>query len=155
MRLTPRLVLPRPPPLSTSTTEARDDIQAGTSPDTTAATIVAATVHASTRPSTSNVIHDGGGFSRLCSVDDSQSIDKYASADADGRADCREQQALREHLPDQPHARGAERGSDRELPRPQRGARELHVHHVDARDEQHAHAKARASSAACRAAGAA
>ena len=54
--VTPRLVVPRPPSRSTALALARDDIQAGSRPDSTAAAIVAATVTASTMPSTSNVM---------------------------------------------------------------------------------------------------
>ena len=42
-------------------------------------------------------------------------------------------------------AGGAERRADRQLLGAQRRARELHVHHVDARDQQHADAERRAS----------
>ena len=52
--VTPRLVVPRPPSRSTALVLARDDIHAGSRPESTAARIVAATVTASTRPSTSN-----------------------------------------------------------------------------------------------------
>jgi hypothetical protein len=68
-------VLPRPPSLNTSTAFARDDINAGRSPDSTAAATVESTVIIRTVASTSNVIHEGGGFSRFLTVDDSQSID--------------------------------------------------------------------------------
>ena len=53
MMLIALLVLPRPPSRRTSTTFARDDIHAGSRPESTAAAIVAATVTASTMPSTS------------------------------------------------------------------------------------------------------
>ncbi len=72
------LVLPRPPSRSTSTTLLRDAIHAGSRPEASAAPIVATTVTARTRASTSNVIHDGGGVSRLRTVAVSQSIDRYA-----------------------------------------------------------------------------
>ena len=76
MTLMRRLVLPRPPSRSTSMAFARDDIQAGSSPETIAAPTVANTVTASTGPLTSNTIHDGGGVSRLRTVAESQSIDR-------------------------------------------------------------------------------
>ncbi len=75
MSATLRLVLPRPPSRSTSAALARDDISAGSRPENTAAASVARTVNARTGASTSNVIHDGGGFSRFLTVADSQSID--------------------------------------------------------------------------------
>ena len=71
-----RLVLPRPPSRNTAFVSARDDIHAGSSPDATAAIIVAPTVTDRTTASTSKVIHDGGGVSRLCSVADSQSMER-------------------------------------------------------------------------------
>src|SRR6516225_7166341 len=80
INVTRRLVLPRPLSRSTSAALPRDDIHAGRSPDATAATSVAVTVTASTTASTSNVIHDGGGFSRLRTTADSQSIEPYARA---------------------------------------------------------------------------
>ena len=52
----PRLVVPRPPSRSTALALARDDIHAGSSPERTAAAIVAATVTASTIASTSKVM---------------------------------------------------------------------------------------------------
>ena len=70
----PRFVLPRPPSFSAPTTLARDAIQAGSSPETTAATSVAPTVNVSTKTSMSNTIHAGGGVSRLRTVVDSVSI---------------------------------------------------------------------------------
>ena len=78
---TRRLVPPRPPPSrSTAFVSAPDDIHAGSRPDATAAPMAATTETASTTRSTSNVIHDGGGVSRLRTDADSQSIEKYASA---------------------------------------------------------------------------
>src|SRR5471032_1163517 len=73
IRLTRRLVVPRPPSRSTALVFVREDIHAGKSPETTAATNIASTVTASTGASTSNVIHEGGGLSRLCTVADNQS----------------------------------------------------------------------------------
>ena len=70
-----RLVLPRPASRKTSTAFARDDITAGNRPENTAAASVASTVKSSAGPSTSKVIHDGGGFSRFRTVADSQSVD--------------------------------------------------------------------------------
>ena len=55
--------------------DRRDEITAGNRPEKTAAASVASTVKSSAGPSTSNVIHDGGGFSRLRTVADSQSVD--------------------------------------------------------------------------------
>src|SRR5579872_1001049 len=74
-----RLVEPRPPSRSTAFVSARDDIHAGRSPEATAASAVAPTLTDSTSGLTSKVIHDGGGFSRLRSVAESQSIERYAS----------------------------------------------------------------------------
>ncbi len=71
-----RPVLPRPPSLNTALVSARDDIHAGSSPDAIAATTVAPTVTASTTPSTSKEIHEGGGFSRFRIVAESQSIER-------------------------------------------------------------------------------
>ncbi len=65
--------------------------------------------------------------------------------DADRGADAGEEEALREHLADQPAAGGAERGADGQLLGPQGGARKLHVHHVDAGDEQNEQAAAQHS----------
>ena len=48
---------------------------AGSRPDRTAAAIVDSTTKKRTGPSTSNVIHDGGRFSRFRTVADSQSIE--------------------------------------------------------------------------------
>ncbi len=76
MKPTPRLVLPRPPSLSTFTTRAREAIQAGRMPDMSAAAAVAATVNSSTGVSSVNVIHEGGGLSRLRTDADSQSVDR-------------------------------------------------------------------------------
>src|SRR5437763_1289603 len=78
MNVTLRLVLPRPASRSTSTAFARDEIHAGSRPENIAAAIVDRTVKASTGASTSNVIQDGGGFSRFLTVADNQSIDAYA-----------------------------------------------------------------------------
>src|SRR5213078_1846013 len=64
----------------TAFVSARDDIHAGSSPDATAARIVAPIVTASTTPSTSNVMYDGGGLSRLRIVACSQSVAPYARA---------------------------------------------------------------------------
>ena len=81
-------MLPRPPSFSTPTTFARDDIQAGSRPEATAATSIAATVNASTGTSMSKVIHDGGGFVEIAqTVADSQPTDTYGQPDADGGAD--------------------------------------------------------------------
>ena len=52
-----------------------------------------------------------------------------------------DEQALGQHLPDQPDARRAERRANRQLLGAKRRPRELHVHHVDARDQQHADAE--------------
>ena len=57
--------------------------------------------------------------------------------DADERAKDRDEQTLRQHLPNETPAGGAERAADRELFRAQGGAAELHVHHVHAGDQQH------------------
>ena len=72
--LVPRLVPPRPPSFSTAATLAREAIQAGSSPETTAAASIAPTLKTSTRPSMSNVIHEGGGKSKLRTVVDSRSV---------------------------------------------------------------------------------
>ena len=61
--------------------------------------------------------------------------------DADQGTAAGQEEAFGEHLPDQPHAGGTERGADRQLLLAQGGAGELHVHHVDAGDQQQAHAK--------------
>ncbi len=74
-----RVVLPRPPSLSAPTTPARDDIQAGSRPEPTAATSMAATVKASTGASRSKRIQAGGGVGRLRMTADSQSTDTLAS----------------------------------------------------------------------------
>ncbi len=140
-RLIARLVLPRPPSRRTWTTLARDDIHAGSSPETTAASSVTATVTPSTLPSMSNVIHAGGAFCMFRMVLVNQSTARYASADADRRANARQHQALGQHLADQPGAGGAERRPDRQFPRAERRPRELHVHHVEARDQQDAGAE--------------
>src|SRR6476469_4894807 len=78
--VTARLVFPRHASRSTSTAFARDDIHAGSRPETTAAVSVQNTVNTSACASTSNVIHDGGGFSMFLTVADSQSVAPYASA---------------------------------------------------------------------------
>ena len=71
-----------------------------------------------------------------------QPVDRrVGERDPDNRADAGDEQTLRQHLPDQPHPRCAERRSDRQLLRAQRRARELHVHDVDARDQEHADAE--------------
>ena len=62
------LVLPRPPSFKAYTMLAREDIQAGSRPETTAASKVAATVKISTGVSMSKVIQEGGGLSRLRKV---------------------------------------------------------------------------------------
>src|SRR5438128_662885 len=73
MRLVRRLVL-RPPSRRTAFVSAREDIQAGRSPDSTAAASIATTLIASADASTSNVIQDGGGLSRLWIALESQLV---------------------------------------------------------------------------------
>ena len=72
--LVARLVPPRPPSLSTAATLARDAIQAGRRPETIAAANIAIRLKPSTGPSMSNVIHDGGGKSKLRTVVFSRSV---------------------------------------------------------------------------------
>ena len=64
-----------------------------------------------------------------------------SEGDAEDRTEAGEQQALGEHLPDEPDARGAEGGANGQFLAAQGGAGELHIHHVDAGDEQHADAE--------------
>src|SRR5690242_21438649 len=78
MRPVRRLVLLRPPSRRTELVSARDDIQAGNSPDATAASSIATTLMASAAASTLKVIQDGGGLSRLRTALDSQLVAPYA-----------------------------------------------------------------------------
>ena len=95
---------------------ARDDIQAGRSPETTAATSVARDRECQDESSTSNVIHDGGGFSRRWTVADSQSVDAYARRDADAAPMPATSRLSVSICRISRHARGAERRSDRRAP---------------------------------------
>jgi hypothetical protein len=72
----------------------------------------------------------------------SHDVIRVGERDPDRGADAGDQQALGEHLPDQPDPRRAERGADRQLLGAQRRPRELHVHDVDAGNQQHADAEA-------------
>jgi hypothetical protein len=75
----PRLVLPRPPSFRTETTFAREAIQAGKRPETTAAARVASTETARTDASMSNRIQAGGGLSSPRMVVDRASTQSEAS----------------------------------------------------------------------------
>src|SRR5436190_10774895 len=79
IRLTLRLVLPRPESRSTPAALARDENHAGSSPDATADSTVAPTVNARTTGSIVNAIQAGGGLSRFRTVASSQSTDTAAS----------------------------------------------------------------------------
>ena len=134
-------VLPRPPSLRASTTLARDEVHAGSRPDTTAAISAAPTVKASTGPSMSKVIHEGGGLSLLRTAALSQSTDTRARpmpSTAPMPATIRLSVSICRTT--RPRVAPSEQRTP-QLLGAQRGARELHVHHVHARDQQHAHAE--------------
>ena len=92
------------------------------------------------------VDHEGdvGGQRVLEAVEDLAEIvhRPVGQPDADDGAEHGDEQALGEHLADEAGAGGAERGADGEFLGAQRGAGELHVHDVDAGDEQEADAEA-------------
>ena len=75
---------------------------------------------------------NGAAFTTLANM----STPQKASSDPADRAEDRHDQAFGQHLPNESPARRAERAANGQLLGAQRGAAELHVHHVHTGDQQ-------------------
>ena len=136
MTLTSRLLLPRPPSFIISEALPRAASKAGTRPETNVARRTAPRVKPRTLAS---IVNDDpiGELELRRARDLREEINRpIGERDSDDRAEKRNEETFRQHLPDNAPAGRAERAADRQFPRAQGGPAELHVHHVHTGDEE-------------------
>ena len=115
------------------TRSIRNALQAGTMPNRHAAARAMASVNSNTLGSM-RIVSSRGRFAGA--IDNSSRMPIHASATPPAAPSAVSTTRLRQHLPNDAPATGAERGADGELGLPERRAHEEQVRHVRARDEQ-------------------